>query len=399
MSNVNIIEKTYQIEYIWFGSNGEFRSKVRIIRSQPNQINRHLSTRWSYDGSSTGQATTEASEITLVPVAHYEDRSKKRYFYLLCDSVRETVDENGQITQATNLSERSRLADLLNNTEVSTLDIWFGFEQEFFIRDQYSLIATEQGPFYCGVEVPRDSNPVSRSNRVLEQVRPLTEAIVARCMDIGVNLTGWNLEVAPGQTEIQVFGAGIKACDDLMMMRYMAHRVLAEHTMVPDFSPKPLGPDWNGSGLHTNVSTAQTRAEGGMDAIRTYMQRMEERHAEHISVYGEGNEQRLTGQHETSSMERFTWGVGNRASSVRIPTETARNGRGYFEDRRPAANANPYAIARVMMETLGNIRNQSTTGPSNERTAESTPESFNNGIGIGRLIGVNTIGQRLQRNE
>jgi len=51
-----------------------------------------------------------------------------------------------------------------------------------------------------------------------------------------------------------------------------------------------------------------------------------------MEVYGLGNSKRLTGHHETSSMKKFTHGIGNRGASVRIPTETANKGKGWLED-------------------------------------------------------------------
>jgi len=79
-----------------------------------------------------------------------------------------------------------------------------------------------------------------------------------------------------------------------------------------------------------------------MKHIEEAMKKLEKRHMEHIKVYGEGNADRMTGAHETSSIDKFTWGVANRGSSVRIPRACAREGKGYFEDRRPASNADPY---------------------------------------------------------
>jgi len=81
------------------------------------------------------------------------------------------------------------------------------------------------------------------------------------------------------------------------------------------------------------------------------MNKLEAIHSEHIAVYGENNYLRLTGLHETSSMTKFTWGIGTRNTSVRIPNETAKNGCGYFEDRRPAANIDPYLATSVIAKT------------------------------------------------
>lgn len=78
---------------------------------------------------------------------------------------------------------------------------------------------------------------------------------------------------------------------------------------------------------------------------------MEAKHAEHILVYGEGNENRLTGLHETSSMRKFSCGEGNRGSSIRIPVMTLEEGKGYYEDRRPASNINAYLVSGIIADT------------------------------------------------
>ena len=51
-------------------------------------------------------------------------------------------------------------------------------------------------------------------------------------------------------------------------------------------------------------------------------------------------------------METFSLGNSDRGSSIRIPVHTYTNERGYFEDRRPAANCDPYKVSNVMIETV-----------------------------------------------
>jgi glutamine synthetase len=346
--------QTFTIEYIWLDGNSNFRSKVRIVQVPYNEINIQLRKEWSYDGSSTFQAETANSEVILVPARSYQDCGKPNTFYLLCDSY---IEDASGVRVA--LGARKELADLFAQKRVADLDVWFGFEQEFFIYDRlrghmlgYTDGIPEQGNYYCNVQAVPNYNYSESNGRGVDRTRYLTEEIVKQCLAIGLGLSGWNLEVAPGQTEIQVFGHGIRVCDDLMMMRYITHRVLAEHGMTPIFDPKPLGPGWNGSGMHTNISTVATRREGGMEIIRNYLEKFENRHADHMRGYGEGNEERLTGIHETSAFDRFTWGIANRSTSVRIPRETAVAGRGYFEDRRPSANANPYIVAKHILKTI-----------------------------------------------
>jgi len=71
-----------------------------------------------------------------------------------------------------------------------------------------------------------------------------------------------------------------------------------------------------------------------------------------MSVYGEDNQLRMTGQHETAAYDKFTWGIANRGASVRVNRAVAEEGKGYFEDRRPASNADPYQITGIIVETL-----------------------------------------------
>jgi len=134
--------------------------------------------------------------------------------------------------------------------------------------------------------------------------------------------------------------------------RFILQRIAEDYNVDISFEPK-LFPDWNGSGCHTNYSTKTMRAgTEGMAYIEGMMEKFKQKHELHISCYGTGNEKRLTGIHETSSMDTFSYGCGNRAASFRIPTTTARdNGKGYIEDRRPASNIDAYVVGALLLDT------------------------------------------------
>ena len=77
----------------------------------------------------------------------------------------------------------------------------------------------------------------------------------------------------------------------------------------------------NGSGCHTNFSTEKMReGSDGMPYIEDMMGKFKDTHLAHMEMYGQDNEKRLTGIHETSAYRQFSYGAGNRAASIRIPT-------------------------------------------------------------------------------
>jgi glutamine synthetase len=125
----------------------------------------------------------------------------------------------------------------------------------------------------------------------------------------------------------------------MWVARYILERVAEIGGVEVNYEPKPVKGDWNGTGCHSNFSTAAMRAEGGYEAaILPAMDKLAVKHSEHIAAYGEGNEQRLTGKHETASIDTFKWGVADRGASIRVGNQTANEGKGYLEDRRPAGN-------------------------------------------------------------
>lgn len=328
-----------QAEYIWIGGSGQdLRAKTRTFDKVPKSP--ADLPEWNYDGSSTGQAPGHNSEVILKPRAIFSDPFRRGdNILVICD----TYEPNG-----TPLPTNTRYpADIVMEKAKAFLP-WFGIEQEYtlFTADKTPLgwprngYPAPQGPYYCSVGTDKAFG------------RPLVEAHYRACLYAGVKIAGINAEVMPGQWEFQVGPClGIEIGDHLWLARYLMHRIAERFGIIVSFHPKPIEGDWNGAGCHTNYSTQAMREDGGLKEIYAAIEKLSKKHSEHIAVYGEHNTLRLTGKHETAPITEFRSGVADRGASIRIPTACAAEGKGYFEDRRPASNIDPYVVASRIVKT------------------------------------------------
>ena len=110
------------------------------------------------------------------------------------------------------------------------------------------------------------------------------------------------------------------------------------------------------------------REVGGKEYFETLMAAFDKYKNEHIAVYGPDNHLRLTGLHETQSIDKFNYGVANRGASVRVPHSFVNNGyKGYLEDRRPNSQGDPYKIAGRILQTIATVTTPSVESPPRRR--------------------------------
>jgi len=327
------------VEYVWIGGSSELRSKTRVMHKEVNTVD-DLS-QWNYDGSSTGQAEGHASEIILIPGALFNDPIRGApHKMVMC----ETQLPTGEPALNNNRHFAKKLFDQALEEEP-----WFGLEQEYFIMDSTNQPLgysedKKQGQFYCSAG---SANAFGRE---------LVEDHLRACIDAGINISGVNAEVAAGQWEYQIGPCvGIDQGDHLWMARYLMERLSEKYGVSINIEPKPLAGDWNGSGCHANYSTKNmregTKDKTGLEYIYEAVEKLSAKHMEHMDIYGKDNDQRLSGAHETSPYDEFSVGVGNRGSSVRIGNEAINDKKGYFEDRRPGSNCDPYLVSGMLFKT------------------------------------------------
>ncbi|MBU1618408.1 MAG: glutamine synthetase beta-grasp domain-containing protein [Gammaproteobacteria bacterium] len=338
-------------EYLWIDGaqpTQQIRSKARIV-NLPDQPQPSDFPAWSFDGSSTNQAEGHDSDCILNPVRVYQDPFRGAGNYLvLCE-----VNDAQNRTHSSN--QRARLRKVLDDAS-GLLDPWLGFEQEYTLfRDGRPLgfpaqgFPAPQGQYYCAAG---NANVFGRD---------VVEAHAQACLAAGILFYGINAEVMPGQWEFQIGYRGISGekcdaltvADDVWVARYLLNRVGEVFGVDVSLDNKPMKGDWNGAGMHTNFSTSDTRdPRYGLAAINSIVSALEAKHSEHIVEYGDRLAERLTGLHETCSINTFKSGIAHRGASIRIPQPVAQQGYGYLEDRRPGANSDPYRVGVCLIAAV-----------------------------------------------
>lgn len=358
-------------DYIWLDGaepTQRLRSKIKVL-AKPKELSLASFEEWGFDGSSTFQASGSDSDLILKPVCFYKDPVRGENSYLVMCEVF-TPDYSPH-----NTNSRAQLRAALDSGG-SLQEAWIGFEQEYtFFKDGRPLgfpisgFPEPQGPFYCSV-----GSDVAFGRQIAEEHMNI-------CMRAGLLIYGINAEVMPGQWEFQIGYRGdasddaslLCMADETWIARYLLCLVAESYGVRVSFDVKPVKGDWNGAGMHTNFSNKFTRDRGlGLKAIEEAIELLSHRHAQHISKYGANNHERLTGLHETCNISEFKSGVANRGCSIRVPRSVASKGHGYFEDRRPGANANPYDVALMLLSTVGKIDVAQPRSPKNLASESAT---------------------------
>ncbi|ATZ80977.1 glutamine synthetase [Bodo saltans virus] len=358
-------------EYVWIDATGGLRSKTRVFNNCTT-LDTVLNTDWNFDGSSTGQAYGRSSDVILHPVRGFNDPFRRDFknataFLIMC----ETLNPD-KTPHRTNF--RKLCMNACNKTK--NFEPWFGMEQEYILMNLFKKnteIPTYSQPFgwshqlcpnmivdsqstniYVGDEILSTTYSYCSNGGDRAFGRNIVEKHFEYCLYAGIKICGINAEVTPSQWEFQI---GICDADEigdhLWMARYILSRVAEEFGAFVDFGAKPLGTNWNGSGCHTNFSTNTMRDGTEIERINAITEACDcmsvsDFHQLHLNEYGdETNKNRLTGKHETASYEKFTYGYSDRGCSVRIPVDKT-----YLEDRRPAANCDPYKVVTRMLNTI-----------------------------------------------
>ena len=333
-----------KLEYVWldgYRPTQSLRSKTKILENFSGKLKDCPI--WSFDGSSTEQAPGGSSDCILKPVFLTPDRERTNGFLVMCEVMNADDTPHASNGRAT--------------IEEDDNDFWFGFEQEYFLWDTRinrplgfpaKGFPSPQGPYYCSVGAKNAFG------------REIVEEHLNACLASDINIEGVNAEVATGQWEFQIFAKSARAAgDQVWIARYLLERIGEKYGVSINWHCKPLGKsvDWNGSGMHTNFSNSTLRKAGDKKVFDKICTAFGKHIKEHIAVYGVDNDLRLTGKHETQSINQFSYGISDRGASIRIPISTVLNKwKGYLEDRRPNSAADPYKVAARIIKTVKSVK-------------------------------------------
>ena len=326
-------------EYIWIDGTeptARLRSKTKVLDGKADLPNLPI---WGFDGSSTNQAPGKASDCVLKPVAVFPDPLRGEPHVLVMSEV--------LLTNMTPHPTNTRAVLQPIAEKYAAQEPLFGIEQEYtFFKGGRPHGFPErgfpapQGFYYCGVGADEVFG------------RDIVEVHLEACLEAGISLSGINAEVMPGQWEFQVGPVSpLEVSDQLWIARWLLYRTAEDFNVSATIDPKPAKGDWNGAGCHTNFSTKAMRED--YEPIIAACESLGEgsKPMDHVKNYGAGIDDRLTGLHETAPWNEYSYGVSNRGASVRIPWQVEQEGKGYIEDRRPNANADPYVVTRLIVDT------------------------------------------------
>lgn len=282
------------------------------------------------------------SELVLRPVRLYNDPFRGHpHKIALCDVMKD-------LSTPADINTRHKLVAC--EKVIASFDPLIGFEQEYVISGEYRK---QRGAF------PRKNSYHDYVGKMptVHVERNLTEEHMWACLKAGLHFCGITREKAESQWEYQLGPASpVNIADDLVVSRYILARLAEKCDVTVTFDPVPDISCFT-SALHVNFSTKKMREAKGLQHIEQTLQRFSRQPQEELLTSfdrrgGKDNIHRLVGNTSRPKASGVT--IGGKQAALRIPAVVQLLGKGYLEERRPSADADPYTVLAAFLPAMMN---------------------------------------------
>ena len=229
---------------------------------------------------------------------------------------------------------RAILKKAVAEAEAKGYSFAFGSEMEFYLfqTDEHGNPTKE--PYDRAGYM--DIAPADKGENVRREVCLMLE-------QMGIQPESSHHESGPGQNEIDFrYSDPLTAADNAITFQAVVRMVAAQNGLCASFMPKPL-PDWDGSGMHINISA---KGDGGRDLLPAVMAGILEKCAE-ITLFLNPCEESYRRLGHDKAPRYVTWSDENRSQLIRVPAAVGEQRRA--ELRSADVTANPYLAYALLI--------------------------------------------------
>ena len=312
-----------------------------------------------FDGSSYGLRKVENSDMILIPdlntavIDLFRDAPTLSMYanIILTDDARSRFDHDGRYLT-------TKVEQLLKK-ETGCDKSWWGPEFEFYIFSNVEYDTRTATSFYKiehAEEFYKKAYHAANPFDIYDDFRDEACKMLAK---FGIKIKYHHHEVGErGQQEIETYFSDLlDTADNIITAKYVLMNFARQKNLFITFMPKPMYQQ-AGNGLHLHMFLTKKGKNafykkgeyGNMNELGRYFIGGMLKHAPALSAFtnpSTNSYKRLVPGFEAPVA--LTYGMGNRASAIRIPKYVKNPDETRFEYRPPDATINPYLCMSAMM--------------------------------------------------
>ena len=312
-----------------------------------------------FDGSSFGFGKVENSDMILVPdlntatIDLFRDAPTISFYsnMILTDEKRSPFSQDGRYIA----SKAESLLKKITGADKS----WWGPEFEFYIFSNVEYDTRTATSFYRvehAEEFYKRAYHAANPFDIYDDFRDEASKLLQK---FGIKVKYHHHEVGErGQQEIETYFTDLlSTADNIITTKYVLFNFAQQKNLFITFMPKPMYQQ-SGNGLHLHLFLTKNGKNafykkgeyGNMNELGRYFIGGMLKHAPALSAFtnpSTNSYKRLVPGFEAPVA--LTYGMGNRASAIRIPKYVSNPQETRFEYRPPDATINPYLCLTAML--------------------------------------------------